>query len=48
MQVGDSVKVLPPFDLTFPAVYAVEAVKPDGTCTIEGDRDFDPIYLEKI
>ena len=48
MQVGDTVKVLPPFDIAFPETYTVEAVKEDGTCTIAGDRDFDPIYLEKI
>jgi hypothetical protein len=48
MQVGDVVKVLAPFNEAFPDVYAVEAVKPDGTCVIAGDRDFDPVYLEKI
>lgn len=48
MQVGDIVKVLPPFDGAFSGAYAIEDIKPDGTCVIAGDRDFDPIYLEKI
>lgn len=48
MQAGDTVKVLPPFDIAFPDTYTVEAVKEDGTCVIADGRDFDPIHLEKI
>ena len=48
MQVGDVVRVLPPFAIAYPDEYVIEEVKLDGTCVIAGDRDFDPIYLEKI
>ena len=46
LKIGDIVKVLYPFNYAFPDAYPVEAVKPDGTCVICGDRDFDPVYLE--
>ena len=48
MQVGDVVRVLPPFTIAFPYEYTVLEVKADGTCVIEDDRDFDPVYLEKV
>lgn len=47
-QVGDNVRVLAPFDTAFPGVYPIEYIKDDGTCGICVDRDFAPIYLEKV
>lgn len=46
--VGDLVKVLPPFDFVFPETYTIEYIKEDGTCGICGDRDFDPKYLQLV
>lgn len=46
--VGDIVRVLPPFNTAYPDEYVIEAIKEDGTCVICGDRDFDPIFLEKV
>jgi len=48
MQIGDKVKILPPFDVHFPGEFVVEAIKEDGTCVIMSDRDFDPKFLEKV
>lgn len=48
LSVGDIVRVLPPFDTAFPDEYVIEEIKPDGTCVICGDRDFDPIFLQKV
>lgn len=45
---GDAVRVLEPFNTSFPAVYPIDYIKPDGTCGICTDRDFDPKYLEKV
>ena len=46
--VGDMVRVKEPFTKAFPDVYVIEYVKEDGTCVICEDRDFDPIYLERV
>ena len=48
LQVGDLVRVLPPFREAFPEIYPVEYLKGDGTCGICGDRDFHPRHLEKV
>lgn len=48
LQVGDTVRVLAPFTIAFPDVYVIEFIKENGVCVIAGDRDFDPIYLEKV
>ena len=48
MQVGDLVRVKPPFSEAFPDIYAIEAVHESGVCVICVDRDFDPIFLEKF
>lgn len=48
MEIGTIVKVLPPFDYAFPFTYAIEVIKEDGTCVIDGDRDFDPSWLEIV
>lgn len=48
MNVGDLVRVLDPFTIAYPDTYAIETIKDDGTCVICTDRDFDPMYLEKV
>lgn len=48
LQVGDLVRVRKPFSFAFPDEYPIEAIKEDGTCVICKDRDFDPIFLEKV
>lgn len=48
MQVGDMVRVLPPFTEAFPGVYEIVAIHPNGICVICEDRDFHPMYLEKV
>ena len=53
MIVGDTVRVLPPFEEWFPdAPYVVTAVSNDGQCVsiLVNDvvRDFDPMYLESV
>lgn len=46
--VGDFVTVQFPFDYLFTGVYEILDIKPDGTCVIADDRDFDPIYLARL
>lgn len=48
MNVGDTVRVLPPFNEAFPDTYTVEAVHEDGTCVICEDRDFAECFLELV
>lgn len=47
-QVGDTVRVLSPFTIAFPETYTIDAIHENGVCVICGDRDFDPIFLEKV
>lgn len=51
MQIGDHVRVKPPFDAAFPGVYTVDALRPDldnggSTVTIFGANDFHEQFLE--
>lgn len=46
--VGDIVRVLPPFTIAFPETYPIDSIHSNGVCVIAGDRDFDPIYLEIV
>lgn len=53
MIVGDTVRVLPPFEEWFPdPPYVVTAVSDDGQCVSilvnDAVRDFDPVYLEVV
>jgi len=48
MQIGDVVIVRAPFNYLFQGVYVIEAIKEDGTCVIDTDRDFDPKFLELV
>jgi len=49
MQVGDTVKVLPPFDIAFPDAYVIEAFHEERNAfVICGDREFDPQHLEVV
>lgn len=49
LQIGDRVRVLPPFDSAFPDVYTIDGINPDtGALQIMGDRDFDAAFLEKV
>jgi hypothetical protein len=43
---GDLVRVRPPFAVAFPGTYPIDYIKPDGTCIIDGDREFAPEHLE--
>jgi hypothetical protein len=48
MVVGDSVKVLYPFNEPFPGVYIINTIQ-DTTCWLDGiESAFDMIYLEKV
>ena len=47
-QVGDIVRVLPPFQEAFPDTYLIEYINRDGVCGICEDRDFDPKFLEIV
>ena len=47
LQVGDSVRVLAPFNEAFPGTYVIESVNPlSGAFQIAGGCDFDAVYLE--
>lgn len=51
--VGNTVRVLAPFDAAYPDTYLVAYVREDGTVgiqvpSIEEPRDFDPKYLELV
>lgn len=46
--VGQLVRVLPPFEASFPGIYVIEAVSETGAFQIAGGIDFDPIYLEAV
>lgn len=49
LNVGDIVRVLPPFDVAFPGTYVIESTNAEtGAFRIADGRDFDPIYLEKV
>ena len=48
MQIGDTVRVLPPFNVSFPDTYVIEGVSEAGAWQICGGCDFDEIYLELV
>ena len=49
MQVGDTVRVLAPFNEAFPGTYVIEGINPvTGSFLIAGGRDFDAEYLELV
>lgn len=48
MNIGDIVRVLSPFNQAFPFEYTIIDIHPNGVCVICEDRDFDPIFLEKV
>ena len=45
MQIGDIVRVLPPFDKEFPDAYVIEGVSEAGAFQICDGREFDEKYL---
>lgn len=48
LKIGDKVRVLEPFNASFPDIYDVVYVKENGVCGILDDRDFDPKFLEVV
>lgn len=47
MNVGDLVRVLPPFGYTFTGVYAIVSIDADGVRFLDGiEGGFDVLYLE--
>lgn len=48
MQIGDKVKVKPPFGLTFQDEYTIISIQ-DGVYFLDGiDGGFDALYLEAV
>lgn len=48
-QIGDTVRVLPPFDVAWPGEWIITGINPDtGAHQINGGKDFAPEYLEKV
>lgn len=49
MDVGELVRVLEPFGLTYTGEYVIADINSDGVIFLEGvDGAFDPIYLERV
>lgn len=49
LKVGDTVRVLPPFDAGFPGLWVIEAVNPEtGAFQIAGGIDFAADHLQKV
>jgi hypothetical protein len=47
--IGDTVRVLAPFDVTFPDTYVIEGYSEErDVYQICGDRDFSGTFLEKV
>ena len=47
--IGDTVRVLAPFDVAFPDTYVIEGYSSERDAyQICGDRDFAGAYLEKV
>ena len=42
------VRVLPPFDFSYPDTYEVEEISETGAWKVAGGVDFDPSYLEQV
>lgn len=49
LEIGDKVRVKPPFEELFPGVWEITGIDADtGALQINGGKDFDPIHLEKV
>lgn len=48
IEVGSTVRVLPPFSEFFPDTYVVEEISETGAFKIAGGVDFDAAFLELV
>ena len=47
-RVGEMVRILPPFDSTYPDTYPIQGFDPEHNAILVADAGFDPMYVEAV